>query len=64
MVLLTLAEKIEITELARNRTLQEAANIFNDRHPNCEKSLHKITVARLFRKLREQGDLNRKKWKV
>lgn len=61
MVILTLAEKIEIMNLARNRTYQAAAEFFNNRHPNRARPLHEITVARLFKKLREQGDLNRKK---
>lgn len=61
MVLLTIAEKIEIINLARNRTYQETADFFNVRHPNRARPLHKVTVARLFKKLREQGDLNRKK---
>lgn len=61
MVLLTLVEKIEIVNLARNRTYQEAAEIFNHHHPNRARPLHKVTVARLFKKFRESGDLNRKK---
>lgn len=60
MVLLTLVEKIEIVNLARNRTYQEAAEIFNHHHPNRARPLHKVTVARLFKKFRESGDLNRK----
>lgn len=58
---LTLAEKIEIIGLAKNRTQQEAADIFNRNHPNRTHPLHRVTVARLFKKLRTHGDLNRKK---
>lgn len=61
MVLLTLAEKIEIIELARNRTYPEAAEVFNNRYPNRARPLHQVTIARLFKKLREGGDLSRKK---
>lgn len=60
-MVLTLANKIEIIDLARNRTQQEAADSFNARHPDRAKPLHRITVGRLFHKLRTQGDLNRKK---
>lgn len=60
-MLLTLAEKSEIVDLARSNSYQITAHKFNQRHPDRPAPLHPRTVAGLFSKLRKYGTLERKK---
>lgn len=60
-MLLSLAEKSEIVNLARSNTYNSTANIFNQRHPDRPAPVHPTTVARLFSKLKKYGTLERKK---
>lgn len=57
---LTIGEKVEIITLARRLSYRQAANRFNDLHPN-RPPIYKQTVARIFNCLRVRGSLQRKK---
>lgn len=57
----TIAEKIEILSLGRNNSSRRVAEIFNERHPNCQFALNARTVQKIFRNFRQRGTLERKK---
>lgn len=60
-IMLTLAEKAEIVDLARSYSFQSTVDIFNQRHADRPAPLHPRTVASLFSKLKKFGTLERKK---
>lgn len=61
LTILSLREKIEIFQLAQNRTCRETANAFNLLHPERPFPLHPRTVSRLKEKFQATGSLKRKK---
>lgn len=60
---LTIAEKVEIINLARRFSYQQAANEFNRLHQN-RPPIYKQTVERIFKCVRMRGSLQRKKRSV
>lgn len=63
MVLLTTFEKTEIVEIFQNFSLENTAQIFNERHPDRQPPLHPRTVKRIWDKLMATGSVERKKRK-
>lgn len=61
MVQLTLAEKIEILRLARNRSTRATATEFNRIHPNRERPLAHCTVARILAQVERTGSVDPQK---
>lgn len=60
-MVLTIDEKLEIIEISRKLSYSKTAERFNNLHPNRPVPINKHTVVRIFKHLRERGELQRKK---